>query len=59
LTDEELGHIKEMTGAVLALGVKIKHNRLEYVNPNGYFDSKYIDNYKAILWLANLFDLED
>ena len=57
LSDEELVCIKEMTGAVFALGVKIVYSHLEYVLPNGHFDTKCVESLKAILWLAERFEL--
>ncbi len=57
LTDKEIASIKKMTGAVFALGIKIVCSRLEYVLPNGHFDTKCVNNVKAILYLAERFDL--
>lgn len=57
LTREELAQIKKMTGAVFALGVKIVYSHLEYVLPNGYFDTRCVESVKVIIWLAERFEL--
>jgi hypothetical protein len=57
LTDKELVCIKKMTGAIFALGVKIVYSRLEYVLPNGHFDTKCVESVRVILWLAERFEL--